>query len=132
MKTRTTIKTGFLKFGLIVSMLALPLLSQQAGSKVKTKKEPAKASSGEWSEYQGHMNWNEATAKCASIGMRLPTIAELKAAYAAGVTELWRKDGDHYWSSTPYGTVFAYLLNVYDGIVTYYYRTYVRHVRCLR
>ncbi len=40
----------------------------------------------------------EANAKCAGIG-RLPTVAELRSAYQANVTQSWKKDGLSYFSS---------------------------------
>ncbi|MBK8396274.1 MAG: hypothetical protein IPL26_13695 [Leptospiraceae bacterium] len=67
------------------------------GSKVAEVKEakPAKIesdqSSNNFSESQGAMNWNDAKAKCASLGMRLPTRSELTLAYIAKETESWGK-----------------------------------------
>ena len=79
-----------------------------------TKCEPA------WSEYMGEMNWDEANAKCKSIGMKLPTLGELRAAYNAGITKSWQKDGHHYWSSTPSDAERYYGFYVLDGN-TYHY-----------
>jgi hypothetical protein len=42
---------------------------------VKTETKSSK-SDGKWSEYQGYMNWEDGKKKCASLGMRLPTIEE--------------------------------------------------------
>lgn len=67
-----------------------------------------------WSYYQGRMNWNDAFSKCVSIGTRLPTIEELKAAYALKVTESWEKEGD-YWSSTTDSDDRTYALDVDNG-----------------
>jgi hypothetical protein len=53
-----------------------------------------------WSEDQGRMEYNSAKDQCKSIGMRLPSISELKAAYKDGTTNSW--GDDVYWSSTPY------------------------------
>lgn len=53
-----------------------------------------------WSEYQGEMFWNDALSKCASIGMRLPTIEELKMLYGSKLIRNWQKVGSNYWSST--------------------------------
>ena len=61
----------------------------------------------------GDMNWDSANAKCRSIGMRLPSIDELKAAYNAGITKSWQ--GNYYWSSTPYDAESYYKLVVYNG-----------------
>jgi len=48
----------------------------------------------------GYMDWYSANEKCRSIGMRLPTLIELKAAYNVGITKSWQKDVVIYWSST--------------------------------
>ncbi len=85
-----------------------------------------------WSRYVGNMDWNSANAKCKSIGMRLPTMDELKAAYNVGITESWKKDGFNFWSSTPYDAVGYYLLDVYDGGTRSDYRNGNRGVRCRR
>ena len=85
-----------------------------------------------FSEYQGNMNWYSANAKCSSIGMRLPTIRELKAAYNAGITKSWQKNDRHYWSSTPYGSESYYSLRVLDGYTDYYDRSSRDNVRCRR
>jgi len=53
-----------------------------------------------WSEDQGRMEYDSAKDQCKSIGMRLPSISELKAAYRDGTTNSW--GDDVYWSSTPY------------------------------
>ncbi len=89
-------------------------------------------SNGKWSAYQGVMNWEDAKKKCASIGMRLPTIEELKAAYAAGITESWKTDGNYYWSSTPVGDDRAYLLDIRFGNSYDNFRVSKHTVRCLR
>ena len=70
---------------------------------------------GKWSEYQGEMNWYMAKATCESIGMRLPTIEELKLAYTSKLTESWKKNGYNYWSSTPTGGDRAYGFTIIDG-----------------
>lgn len=85
---------------------------------------------GEWSGYLGQMNWNDAKKKCDSRGMRLPTKAELIAAYKSGKTESWKKAGDWYWSSTLKDDDNAYLLRVSDGNVDYHIRNFNGHVRC--
>lgn len=57
-----------------------------------------------WSDYQGNRKWKDAKSKCESIGMRLPTISELKDAYDAKLTKSWKESGffsgSYYWSST--------------------------------
>jgi hypothetical protein len=86
----------------------------------------------DWSPYMGEMEWGLANTKCRSIGMRLPTIDELKAAYNAGITKSWQKDGYHYWSSTPYDSERYYGLGVSDGSTYYYNRGNSSNVRCRR
>jgi hypothetical protein len=88
--------------------------------------------STKFSEYQGSMDWNSANKKCKSIKMRLPTIEELKEAYKSGITKLWEKDGDEYWSSTPYDAESYYGLRVDDGSTYLYYRNSSYYVRCRR
>jgi len=70
---------------------------------------------GKWGEYQGEMNWYSAKATCESIGMRLPTIEELKLAYTSKLTESWKKNGYNYWSSTIIGGDRAYGFTIIDG-----------------
>ena len=101
----------------------------------KGKKEVAvkpTTGSGNFSAYQGYMNWEDAKKKCASIGMRLPTIEELESAYKSGVTETWKTDGYYYWSSTPVGDDRAYVLTIVNGSRYDYYRNSDNIVRCLR
>ncbi len=57
-----------------------------------------KSKAPEWSDYQGEMIYDNAVAKCESLGMRLPTLAEFNVAYKAKLTEAWIKDGIHYWT----------------------------------
>jgi hypothetical protein len=86
-----------------------------------------------WSEYMGFMSWSSAEHKCKSIGMRLPTIKELEAAYNAGITKSWQKDGYSYWSSTPYDAERYYGLIVGDGDTDNdRYRSSNGSVRCRR
>ncbi len=91
-------------------------------AKEPAKKVPANTSSGKWSDYQGSMNWKDATAKCASFGMWLPTIEELKTAYTAGVRESEGRDGVFYQYSKPYGNSYKHFFIVgvggaYHGIL---------------
>ncbi|HMV44684.1 MAG TPA: hypothetical protein PLS71_15005 [Leptospiraceae bacterium] len=53
--------------------------------------------------YQGDMSWQEATERCANLGLRLPTINELKAAYLSKTMKSWDYNyiTRHFWSSTP-------------------------------
>ena len=85
-----------------------------------------------WSKYMGSMSWDSADKKCKEIGMRLPTIDELKMAYKAGITESWQNDGYRYWSSTPYDAESYYYLNVDGGDTYEYNRRDGFYVRCRR
>ncbi len=86
-----------------------------------------------WSEYMDIMSWSSADNKCKEIGMRLPTIDELKMAYKLGITKSWQNDSTYYWSSTPYDAERYYLLDVDDGSTTYRNRRGGNYgVRCRR
>ena len=85
-----------------------------------------------WSKYMGSMSWDSADKKCKEIGMRLPTIDELKMAYKAGITESWQNDGYYYWSSTPYDAESYYTFDVYYGNTYNYFRYTNDYVRCRR
>jgi hypothetical protein len=84
-----------------------------------------------WSPHMGIMNWDSASAKCRSIGMRLPTLQELKAAYNSGITDSWEK-GEFYWSSYSIDAETYTVLNVYDGRPYMYKRSADGRVRCRR
>ena len=85
----------------------------------------------EWSRYMGSMNWDAANAKCRSLGLRLPTIKELEAAYRAGITNSWQS-GNFYWSSTPYDAERYYKFRVDFGDTDSDYRDFGHYVRCRR
>jgi len=85
-----------------------------------------------FSTYQGSMIWDKADKKCKSIGMRLPTIDELKEAYKSEITKSWQKNGYDYWSSTPYDAERYYKLSVYNGTTYNYHRNVNDNVRCRR
>jgi hypothetical protein len=85
-----------------------------------------------FSSYQGYMNWDKANEKCKSIGMRLPTLDELKEAYDSGITKSWEKDGSLYWSSTPYDAERYFLFFVRDGDTGHSTRNGSDYVRCRR
>ena len=85
-----------------------------------------------FSDYQGLENFEDAKTKCAKLGMRLPNIEELKAAYKAKVTESWKRNGYLYWSSTPNGEDFSYSLTVQNGTANYNFRSEYYGVRCIR
>jgi len=101
--------------------------------------ENEKKNSQQWSDYQGKMNWNDAKAKCASLGMRLPTRAELGTAYKAKVTQSWKVDWQksgysNHWTSEEYSASGAYTFYVGDGddTVSYFKDVDGVHVRCIR
>lgn len=105
------------------------------GNSTNTSKPDSKStpSNGKWSAYQGFLNWEDAKAKCASLGMRLPTIEELKAAYSAKITESWRTDGTRYWSSTPHNSdALAYFINIDNLVAAATIITANYPVRCVR
>ena len=85
-----------------------------------------------WSDYIGYMDWDRANQKCKSIGSRLPTNDELIAALKVGLTKSWQKDGDIYWSSTPYDAERYYHLDVYSSDTNYGDRFSNYDVRCRR
>ncbi len=85
-----------------------------------------------WSKYMGSMSWSSADNKCKEIGMRLPTIDELKMAYKSGITNSWQNDGYNYWSSTPYDAERYYELRVNYGSTGYSDRHSNYGVRCRR
>ncbi len=94
-----------------------------------------------WSDYQGIMTWDEAKAKCISLGMRLPTKAEFKIANTAKETKKWNtdieKDNDVlYWTSEedhsespPY---LAYYFDKGNGNFYREFKTIPKVVRCIR
>jgi hypothetical protein len=88
----------------------------------------------EWSEYQGKLSWKGAIIKCESIGMRLPTIQELKVAYNTKLPKAWEEKGDYYWTAHEYSRTFedAYCFNIISGEHSISYRHVYKHVRCVR
>lgn len=104
------------------------------GARFSEEKKPANEASVQWSQNMGEMNWNDATAKCKSLGMRLPTKDELKIAYTTGVTKSWKREGWAYgfWSSTPYTNAGAYFINGSNGVIHYVTRDSDLLVRCVR
>lgn len=115
-----------MKFKIILITLILPCISNLF-PKAKTKEKTIK-----WSDYQGKMNWNDAKTKCLEIGMRLPSLEELKTAYTAKVTEDWKTDGKHYWSSKTYGDENANIFLINEGVSLLFSRNFTYHVRCIR
>jgi hypothetical protein len=96
----------------------------------------------EWSDYQGEMIYDDAMAKCESLGMRLPTLEEFNAAYKGKLTETWIKDGIYYWTpnensfniSVLIGNIF--LAHVFDVVTGSFLGASLKnnpnHVRCIR
>jgi hypothetical protein len=64
--------------------------------KPKEDKNPASVipAKGYWSIIHGQMNWDNAKAKCAALGMRLPTGTEI-----SNLNDAKLKDGESYWTS---------------------------------
>lgn len=86
-----------------------------------------------FSSYLGQMKWIEATQRCISLGMRLPTIDELKFAFNSGIMESWKKDGTIYWSSSQYETGSYFLIDINgdtESIISGDTSSYTGEVRC--
>ena len=86
----------------------------------------------EWSEYLGAMPWHKAKAYAENLGMRLPTVKELKSAYEAGITKEWEEDGHWYWTSEEYSAERAYNFYIVNGLSYYDLKVFNVHVRCIR
>ncbi len=99
---------------------------------VENKASESEIHRSRFSEDQGSLTWDDANKRCKSLKMRLPTLDELKKAYRLNITESWQKDGDYYWSSTPYDAERYYLLIVDSGNTDYNYRNSNGNVRCRR
>jgi hypothetical protein len=95
-------------------------------------------SKGNFSDYQGKMNWKNAKKKCANLKMRLPTIKELTAAFKAKTTEAWKKEGKLYWTSEELGDdsdikSYSYYFNVNTGTaLDVTDKNNDKRVRCIR
>ncbi len=83
-----------------------------------------------WSNDQGQMNWKDANANCAGLGMRLPTVNELTAAYKSGVMKSW--EGTWYWSSEQFSDDRASSFYIYNGFNNGHRKDYDNYVRCIR
>lgn len=88
--------------------------------------------SNKWSAFQGKMKWEDAMKKCESLGMRLPTIEDLKTAYAAREIDLWEIYGVNYWSSTTNSNSRAFVLFLDGGREIDSSRFIDYAVRCIR
>ena len=83
-------------------------MGSQESKKNKVVKAPKTSGGEEWSDYLGRMNWNDANTKCKSLGMRLPTIVELRELTAKKESEIsWIKRQT--WSSTSFGDYYYFL-----------------------
>lgn len=72
--------------------------------------------SEKWSNHQGRLKWDEAKAKCASLGMRLPTVKELRTVYNSSQKYEWKKDGNGYWGVEDESNEIPYLFGMEKGI----------------
>ena len=84
----------------------------------------------QWSEDFGEMNWKGAMTKAANLGMRLPTRAEIRAAYTVGETKSWKAES--YWTSDECSEVTAYFFFVDNGDVHLDSKDSFNNVRCIR
>jgi hypothetical protein len=94
---------------------------------------PLRRAKGTWSEFQGKYTWEQATSVCKGLGMRLPTLDELKHAYEAKLTKEWKTDGHYYWTETSAfgGGYFVFI--TYSGNVYYNFKNDDYYlVRCFR
>jgi hypothetical protein len=89
-----------------------------------------------WSDYQGTMHWEEASAICKSRGMRLPTRQELVTAQKDGLWEKWKKERvykfTYYFTSEEYSTDSVYYVKMHNGKVFISYKQgFACDVRCI-
>lgn len=92
---------------------------------------PAIEENSNWSNYLGSMSWEEAKVKCVGLGLKLPTIKELKDAYDAQSMKSW-VENTSYWSSTPAGNGTAYEILTSIGLKHDNTVTNKSGVRCMR
>ncbi len=91
-----------------------------------------KKESNRWSSYQGRLSWQAAKLKCSSIGMRLPSIKELKFAFTANVISEWEVDNFFYWSSDEFDKTHAFVFSIFDANVSDEIHEFYASVRCFR
>jgi hypothetical protein len=94
---------------------------------------PLRRAKGTWSEFQGKYTWEQGANVCKGMGMRLPTLDELKHAYEAKLTKEWKTDGHYYWTETSAfgGGYFVFI--THSGNVFYNYKNEDYYlVRCFR
>lgn len=87
---------------------------------------------GNFGSYQGAMSWEDAKAKCKKLGMRLPSIEDLKSAFNDKTTEPWKDDANTYWSSTYNTEGNADTLGIYNNDASNMRVDYNAHVRCIK
>lgn len=89
-----------------------------------------------WSPYQGAMSWNDAKAKCESIGMRLPARNELLEVFRSSRKDEWLQTAGYYWSSeekTSERACSIYFTWIWTSIACLYEGTKDSYgVRCIR
>ncbi|MFA5652452.1 MAG: DUF1566 domain-containing protein [Candidatus Paceibacterota bacterium] len=93
----------------------------------------------EWSDSSSEpMTWEQAQEWAKSLGnsWRLPTISELQSAfdYEKGEARIDGFVAGDYWSSVtvPSSSANAYYVNMYNGLVGYFPKSFYKYVRCVR
>jgi len=76
------------------------------------------------------MTWVNGNEKCSNLGMRLPTIDELKEAHDTGIWVSWYIHSKYYWSSIPDDADKYYVLDISDNKAFRFDRTKFVNVRC--
>ncbi|HMZ60723.1 MAG TPA: hypothetical protein PL048_18250 [Leptospiraceae bacterium] len=100
-----------------------------------TAEPPALPSPSEWSPFQGTLNWSDASERCQSLGMRLPTVEEAQSGLSSGKLKRWdwRYDGMyHYWTSSDLGDLHGYIFEVHSGRTEPRFKKQLFGVRCIR
>ncbi len=85
-----------------------------------------------WSSLQGSLNWNEAKKKCSSLGMRLPSLEELKTSFDKEELSAWKKDGNTYWTASEISSDRAYYFTLLNGAKFSLAKNKSISVRCVR
>lgn len=113
------------KIILITLLVIVTTVSSQ--SKLKDSSKDTKR---QWSNYQGNLNWKDAITRCKSLAMRLPTRAELKAAFDSEITSQW--ENVMYWTSEEFSAENAYYFDILYGFDSDIPKNDVIFVRCIR
>ncbi|HNM06466.1 MAG TPA: hypothetical protein PKK05_26330, partial [Leptospiraceae bacterium] len=119
-----------LLIALISFQLLLPTYAQEENSDP-----PPPSSPSEWSPFQGTLNWSDASERCQSLGMRLPTVEEAQSGLSSGKLKRWdwRYDGFyHYWTSSDLGDLHGYIFEVHSGRTEPRFKKQLFGVRCIR